>query len=197
MKKTMRLFMVVLLGIFLLLAGGVVQAQAKAAIVIDEYGPGYTKNLAIPNAPWHVWDGALRPDPTWAGETSLSYFGARGEFLPGYFDVLVKDPSGADSDMLRFWNPPSNTLWTYVMFYSADIGGGAPADTGLPPAASWNVMYTVYEDSNGVFHWTSPLSGSEFTGYSEGHAPVPEPTTMLLVGLGLVGLAGVRRKFKQ
>jgi hypothetical protein len=34
-------------------------------------------------------------------------------------------------------------------------------------------------------------------GYSASSAPVPEPATMILVGLGLVGLAGVRRKLKK
>jgi hypothetical protein len=39
-------------------------------------------------------------------------------------------------------------------------------------------------------------SVSEIQAYGELPVTTPEPTTMLLLGLGLMGLAGVRRKLK-
>ena len=197
MKKKLKFSMIVFLGILLVLSGGIVQAQTGPfSLVIDEYGPGYYKDLGSSNPQWIIWNGALAADPTWAGHNSLRYIGSRGSNFTGYFDVLAEDPTGADSDMLRFWNPPSNTLYTWVIFYSADTGGGAPADTGLPPAASWNVQYTVYEGSDGIFDWTSPVSGNEFKAYSIGHASVPEPATMLLYGFGFAG-AGLYRRMRR
>lgn len=41
------------------------------------------------------------------------------------------------------------------------------------------------------------LVSSTLTAYGENNTPIPEPATMLLLGSGLVGFAGFRRKFKK
>ena len=197
MKKTMRLFMVLLVGVFLCLAGSIVPAQAAPySLIIDEYGPGYYKDLGpSSNGAWNTWNGATGTDPV-EGGTSLIYIGIRSGTFTGYDDVLVKDPSGTISDVIRLYEGPIPPPYVFVILYSA-VGGGAPADRGIP--TDLNPIATVTENPDGTFYWINPVNGSEFFGYSDTRAPnpVPEPATMLLVGSGLLGLWGARKKFKK
>ena len=83
-------------------------------------------------------------------------------------------------------NPPEGGVdgsWSYT-------GGGSGAyghlvmEFGIP--TSWNL-------NNLGFHW-GPTCANDVI---EGGAPIPEPATMLLLGSGLIGLAGFRKKFKR
>ncbi len=58
---------------------------------------------------------------------------------------------------------------------------------------NWNGKETIYLQD----FWKEPTQGDISHVALYGKSVVPEPTTMLLLGLGLVGLAGVGRKFKK
>ena len=82
-------------------------------------------------------------------------------------------------------------------FYSYDFGGknlrylNGDLDTGLLGAEIGDWMYAVLDNGGKIL-------GGEFSPKTTSSMATPEPTTMLLFGAGLVGLAGFgRKKFKK
>jgi len=81
-----------------------------------------------------------------------------------------------------------------------------PEETALPDDTYSLIEYAIgsnYVDArllqhNSLISEIVPLSIAENSLFRESSSPaVPEPTTMLLLGTGLIGLAGARRKMKR
>ena len=63
----------------------------------------------------------------------------------------------------------------------------------------YDLQYEAIHGDSNISGWaTSTTSITDpFWGLVGGPNPIPEPTTMLLLGCGLIGLAGFRRRFKK
>jgi hypothetical protein len=103
--------------------------------------------------------------------------------------------------------PPSG--WTYrngqevlirdqqdLPFPSVVSGGTASyvEDEGIYRISFWIPGGDNWETKELGFHWTMTCGNDVIEGKV---SPVPEPTTMLFLGLGLVALAGVGRKLRR
>lgn len=131
--------------------------------------------------------------------------------LPNGFEDPILDASGAEvpNDVFRT-DGGVNTSWLSLSYTAADnsfVAGIAPDVDGAPGEWSYSnprtdietsgegwyvgLAYSVHSDFNeGQITRADGFHGVTFDNFSL----VPEPTSMTIIGLGVLGLLGVRRR---
>lgn len=194
-------------SIFFALAAGFLSfvASAQAGVInplitIDEMGNG---TLAFPNSLPVSMPGVLKADPGPGGLGSVLTYDLLGppSLIAGDLMIYV---GGNLDDVIRF-NPANtgglNNYPASVVFYSNPVDGfDSLADTGSPPGAYYANSLALDEIGGSVFY--NPTAGQP--GYVSGfnvayniQSAVPEPLTASLFGVGLAGIAAMRRRKKK
>jgi hypothetical protein len=111
------------------------------------------------------------------------------------YSQLITDPDGSFSDYMTFIFTPlgGDYYQMTALFCSLDENSVCTP----PPGSLFHVPTEIYEDAHGNFSFVTPLDPNLAIGGTSAD-PVPEPETysMMLAGLGLLGLVARRRKLK-
>ena len=156
-------------------------------------------------------DATPAPAGNWGGATGVNFgdteFNARVSSVSGSYAGV---PAGAITGQLATFfdftfapalNPNPVLLWTFdfggrtYSFLMDTVSVAGQSTNFLDLTGYGTLSITGYDDARGVWRFTGQQAGNPATfSFSSSNEPLPEPSTLALLGLGLLGISAARRR---
>ena len=183
MKKHLKISVILLLGIFLM-AGSAIAIPSTSVMMIDGVGDGVNASVNILSSDTSdYYDfGFINPygdfEEIVSGTENFGFYTFEGGKI---VDFSIRDSVGVITRASE---------GTAKMYFSGYIDASFSENPTVTDNY-WQNFSITWEFCNNdmVINISGP-----FDGFAPAPAPAPEPATMLLLGSGLLGLAGMGRK---